>query len=159
MEISEIIKTARVNKGMTQQELADSVYVTRQTISKWELGKSVPDEASLSLLYQRLDIDNDEKKAIKKLTANKQTMFLIFMAVIFSPAVIGIRYCLFKMGKMEDEKFKIIMEGIGIVLYVLYLRSLIDMVAYVLIFVTFISYLMYRFYLLSLERNSDEHEG
>ena len=159
MEISEIIKTARVNKGMTQQELADSVYVTRQTISKWELGKSVPDEASLSLLYQRLDIDNDEKKAIKKLTANKQTMCLIIMAVIFSPAVIGIRYCLFKLGKLEDEKFKIILESIGFVLYALYLRSLIDVVAYMLIFVTFIGYLLYRFYLLSLERNNDVREG
>ena len=158
MEISEIIKTARVNKGMTQQELADSVYVTRQTISKWELGKSVPDEASLSLLYQCLDIDNDEKKTIKKLTVNKQTMCLIIMAVIFSPAVIGIRYCLFKLGKLEDEKFKIILESIGFVLYALYLRSLIDVVAYMLIFMTFISYLLYRFYLLSLERNNDVTE-
>lgn len=159
MEISEIIKTARIKKGMTQQELADSVYVTRQTISKWELGKSVPDEASLSLLYQCLDIDNDEKKAIKKLTANKKTMCLIIMAVIFSPAVIGIRYCLFKLGKLEDEKFKIILESIGFVLYALYLRSLIDVVAYMLIFVTFIGYLLYRFYLLSLERNNDVREG
>ena len=37
MEISKIIKEARIKKGMTQQQLADSVYVTRQTISKWEL--------------------------------------------------------------------------------------------------------------------------
>lgn len=159
MEIAEIIKAERIKKGMTQRELADSVFVTRQTISKWELGKSVPDEASLSLLYQCLDIDNDEKKTIKKLTANKQTMFLIILAVIFSPAVIGIRYCLFKMGKLEDEKFKIILESIGFVLYALYLRSLIDVVAYMLIFMTFISYLLYRFYLLSLERNNDEREG
>lgn len=55
MEISEMIKAARVKKGMTQQEVADSVYVTRQTISKWELGKSVPDEASLFLLCQCLE--------------------------------------------------------------------------------------------------------
>lgn len=40
MEISEMIKEARIKKGMTQQQLADSVYVTRQTISKWELGVS-----------------------------------------------------------------------------------------------------------------------
>jgi len=77
----------------------------------------------------------------------------------FSPAVIGIRYCLFKLGKLEDEKFKIILESIGFVLYALYLRSLIDVVAYMLIFVTFISYLLYRFYLLSLERNNDVREG
>lgn len=51
MDIAKVIKEARIKKGMTQQELADSVYVTRQTISKWELGKSVPDEALLNLLY------------------------------------------------------------------------------------------------------------
>ncbi|MGL6299726.1 helix-turn-helix transcriptional regulator [Streptococcus iniae] len=39
MEISTILKEARLKQGLTQQELADKVYVTRQTISKWELGK------------------------------------------------------------------------------------------------------------------------
>ena len=62
MEISKIIKEARIKKGMTQQELADSVYVTRQTISKWELGKSIPDELSFRLLCQCLEIDNNVRK-------------------------------------------------------------------------------------------------
>lgn len=140
---------------MTQQELANCVYVTRQTISKWELGKSVPDEASLSLLYQCLDIDNKERKILKKLATNKQTIFLIILAVVFSPAVIGIRYCLFKMGKLEDKKIKIMIESIGFVLFALYFRSLKDIVAYMLIFVIFISYIIYRYYLLSLERSND----
>ena len=39
MEISDLIKSARIEKGLTQQQLADVVFVTRQTISKWELGK------------------------------------------------------------------------------------------------------------------------
>ena len=126
-----------------------------QTISKWELGKSVPDEASLSLLYQCLDIDDKERKILKKLATNKQTIFLIILAVIFSPAVIGIRYCLFKIGKLEDKKFKIMIESIGFVLFALYFRSLKDTVAYMLIFVIFISYIIYRYYLLSLERSND----
>ena len=155
MEISEIIREARIKKGMTQQELANYVYVTRQTISKWELGKSVPDEASLSLLYQCLDIDDKERKILKKLATNKQTIFLIILAVVFSPAVIGIRYCLFKIGKLEDKKFKIMIESIGFVLFALYFRSLKDTVAYMLIFVIFISYIFYRYYLLSLERSND----
>lgn len=40
MEISDLIKSARIEKGLTQQQLADVVFVTRQTISKWELGVS-----------------------------------------------------------------------------------------------------------------------
>ena len=126
MEISEIIKEARIKKGMTQQDLANRVYVTRQTISKWELGKSVPDEASLNLLYQCLEIDQQERNTLKKLSTNKQTIFMIIIAIIFSPAVIGIRYCLFKMGKLEDKKFKVMIQSIGFVLFALYLRTLKD---------------------------------
>lgn len=85
MEISEIIKEARIKKGMTQQELANCVYVTRQTISKWELGKSVPDEASLILLYQCLDINHKEGKIIKKMAVSKQTNNILdyFSSCIF----------------------------------------------------------------------------
>lgn len=140
---------------MTQQELADSVYVTRQTISKWELGKSVPDEASLSLLYQCLEIEDKDRNILKKYAANKQSLFLLIIAIIFSPAVIGIRYCLFKMGKLEDIKFKIMIQSIGFVLFALYFRTLKDNVAYILLFIICIGYIFYRNYLLSLKRNDD----
>ena len=65
------LREARIKKGMTQQQLADSVYVTRQTISKWELEKSISDEASLDLLYQCLEINNEEKTVLQKLVHNK----------------------------------------------------------------------------------------
>ena len=64
-------------------------------------------------------IDVAERNALKKLATNKQTIFLIILAVVFSPAVIGICYCLFKIGKLEDEKFKIMIESIGLVLFAL----------------------------------------
>lgn len=153
MEISKMIKEARIKKGMTQQELANSVYVTRQTISKWELGKSVPDEASLSLLCQCLEIDNKEKTILKKFATNKQSLFLIIIAIVFSPAAIAIRYCLFKMGKLEDKKFQIVIQSIGFVLFALYFRTLKDHVAYILLFMTCIGYITYRYYLFSLEKN------
>lgn len=155
MEISKIIKEARIKKGMTQQQLADCVYVTRQTISKWELGKSVPDEASLKLLYQCLEIDNKERTILKKFAVNKQSLFLMMIAVMFSPAVIGIRYCLFKMGRLEDKKFKIMIQSIGFVLFSLYIRTLKDNIAYILIFIICIGYISYRYYLLSLERKAE----
>ena len=136
MDIAKVIKEARIKKGLTQQELADSVYVTRQTISKWELGKSVPDEASLSLLYQCLEIEDKDRNILKKYVADKQSLFLIIIALIFSPAVIGIRYCLFKMGKLEDRKFKIMIQSIGFVFFALYFRTLKDNVAFILVFMT-----------------------
>ena len=109
--LNENLKAIRKSKGLSQQELAIRLNVVRQTISKWELGKSVPDEASLFLLCQCLEIDLGEKNVLKKYITDKQSLFLIILAVMFSPAVIGIRYCLFKMGKLEDKKFKIMMQG------------------------------------------------
>lgn len=156
MDIAKVIKEARIKKGLTQQELANSVYVTRQTISKWELGKSVPDEASLSLLYQCLEIDDKDRNLLKKYAVNKQSLFLMITALIFSPAIIGIRYCLFKMGKLEDTRFKIMVQSIGFVLFALYFRTLKDNVAYILLFTICICYIIYRSYLWSLERTGDE---
>ena len=104
MEISDLIKSARIEKGLTQQQLADVVFVTRQTISKWELGKSVPDQASLILLYQYLDIKDNEKKQLSKLIFNKQNIILILIAILFSPMVIGVRFICYKIDKIENRK-------------------------------------------------------
>ena len=42
-KISDNLKRIRKEKGWTQQELADKLYVTRQAVSNWELGKTEPD--------------------------------------------------------------------------------------------------------------------
>ena len=149
MEISKIIKEARIKKGMTQQELADSVYVTRQTISKWELGKSIPDELSFRLLCQCLEIDNNVRK---KIVVNKQHLFLIMIAIMFSPVVLGIRYILYKIGKLEDQRFIIMIKSVGVVLFALYFRTLKEHVAYILLLIIVIGNMVYQYYLLSLER-------
>ena len=41
------IKNARIAKGLTQEELAVLLNITRQTVSKWEKGLSVPDSNML----------------------------------------------------------------------------------------------------------------
>lgn len=151
MEISELIKSARIEKGMTQQQLAASVYVTRQTISKWELGKSIPDEASLTLLYQCLDIKENEKRQLKKLIVNKQNILLLIFAIIFSPAAIGIRYVLYKMGKLEDRKFIVILKTVCFIVFALYLRTLKEQVAYLFIGTIAVMYLIYQFYISGLD--------
>lgn len=124
MEISDLIKSARIEKGLTQQQLADAIFVTRQTISKWELGKSVPDQASLVLLYQCLDIKDNEKKQLSKLIFNKQNIILVLMVFLFSPMVIGIRFICYKMDKIDNRKIKAIIKTIGFSVFSLCLISL-----------------------------------
>lgn len=43
MSLGKNIKSLRMQKGMTQESLANAIFVTRQTISKWEKDLSVPD--------------------------------------------------------------------------------------------------------------------
>ena len=65
MEISEVIKEARIKKGMTQQQLADAVYVTRQTISKWEKNYSVPDAEVFVKLADVLEVQISQLLEVK----------------------------------------------------------------------------------------------
>ena len=151
MEISDLIKSARIEKGLTQQQLADVVFVTRQTISKWELGKSVPDQASPILLYQYLDIKDNEKKQLSKLIFNKQNIILILIAILFSPMVIGVRFICYKIDKIENRKIKAVIKVIGFVVFSSYLVSLKENVAYLLIGIFSLVYLLHQFYLSGLE--------
>ncbi|MBM6708772.1 helix-turn-helix transcriptional regulator [Ligilactobacillus salivarius] len=43
MQFSNQIKARRKQLGLTQAEVANQLYITRQTISNWEQGKSYPD--------------------------------------------------------------------------------------------------------------------
>lgn len=56
MNISEIIRTAREKLGLTQEDLAEKLEVSRQAVSKWELGASVPSPENLRLLEEVLGV-------------------------------------------------------------------------------------------------------
>ena len=43
----ENLRLKRKERGLSQEELASSLYVVRQTVSKWEKGQSVPDAEQL----------------------------------------------------------------------------------------------------------------
>ena len=59
MELGKHIKKYRTEAGWSQEELADRVYVSRQTISNWENDKSYPDIKSLVLLSEIFSISID----------------------------------------------------------------------------------------------------
>lgn len=55
--IGKNIKTLRIGKNMTQDELASRLYVTRQTVSNYEIGKSKPDISMLLRIAEVLETD------------------------------------------------------------------------------------------------------
>ena len=54
--IHQNIKQARRQKGLSQQEMAERLHVVRQTVSKWETGRSVPDANELLQITALLEI-------------------------------------------------------------------------------------------------------
>ncbi len=60
MELGKQIKMYRLENKLSQEELADRIYVSRQTISNWENDKSYPDINSLVLLSEVFKVSLDK---------------------------------------------------------------------------------------------------
>jgi len=60
MNLRHQIKFYRTSMGLSQDELAEQIYVSRQTISNWETGKNYPDVHSLVLMGNFFNVSLDE---------------------------------------------------------------------------------------------------
>ena len=56
METKDIVLELRTKKGLSQDELAEKVYVTRQAVSRWENGETTPNTETLKLLSKLFDV-------------------------------------------------------------------------------------------------------
>ncbi len=59
MTIGEQIQRLRIEKGLTQERLAEMLEVSRQSISKWELGQAVPDVDKIIRMSRLFDVSTD----------------------------------------------------------------------------------------------------
>ena len=60
MRIADKIKNARIQKGYTQEQVTENLLVSRQTISNWENGKSLPDIISIIKMSELYELSLDE---------------------------------------------------------------------------------------------------
>lgn len=60
MEFHEKLQELRKNKGITQEELAENLYVSRTAISKWESGRGYPSIDSLKAISRYFSVTIDE---------------------------------------------------------------------------------------------------
>lgn len=56
MDTKEILYALRTKSGMSQDELAEKVFVTRQAVSRWENGETTPGVETLKLLSKFFDV-------------------------------------------------------------------------------------------------------
>ena len=56
METKNILLSLRTKAGLSQEALADKLYVTRQAVSRWENGETIPNTETLKLLSQLFDV-------------------------------------------------------------------------------------------------------
>lgn len=103
MEVGAQIKKYRSNMGISQEELAEKVYVSRQTVSNWETGKNYPDIHSVLLLSSVFNVSLDQlmkgdveimKNEIKETEIKKfnkiggiYAVFLILTVITFVPFI------------------------------------------------------------------------
>ena len=60
MELNEKLQELRKNKGLTQEELAAALYVSRTSVSKWESGRGLPSIDSLKQISAFFDVSIDD---------------------------------------------------------------------------------------------------
>jgi len=59
MEIGQRIQALRIKSNMSQESLAHNLGVTRQSVSKWELGQAIPDTEKIIQMCRMFDISTD----------------------------------------------------------------------------------------------------
>lgn len=94
MELNKQIKKYRRMMNLSQEDLAERVYVTRQTISNWETGKSYPDIHSLLLLSSLFNVSLDtlikgDLEMMREKVNEKEIREFNFYGNIFAVLLIG----------------------------------------------------------------------
>ena len=99
MELGNKIKYYRGEKEFSQEELAERVYVSRQTISNWENNKSYPDINSIVLLSEVFEISIDNlikgdveqmKQEIDSEEVKKLNFYASMMGILMLVALISL---------------------------------------------------------------------
>lgn len=77
LEFNEKLQQLRKQKDLTQEQLAEQLYVSRTAISKWESGKGYPNIESLKCLAKLFSVSIDE------LLSNEELITLCYNSYIF----------------------------------------------------------------------------
>ena len=111
MKLSDYLKQYRKEKNLTQEALAEKLYVTKQAVSKWENDRGLPDIETYKDLSRLLDVSVDtllglEEKDTQKKTNSKVLVVIILSMVLLVGIVIAILAIINKPKEDEYETLK-----------------------------------------------------
>ena len=106
MEFNKKLQELRKQKGITQEELAKALFVSRTAISKWESGKGYPNLDSLKAIAQFFSVTIDELLSSKELLTLAEEKTKHFKDLIFGLLDLSIIMFLFLplFGQTLNEK-------------------------------------------------------
>ena len=97
VEFGEQLRRAREAKGMTQQSLAEQLYVTRQSVSRWECGDRYPDLLTTTRIAQILEVSLDDllsgkemEKVVERNPVVENKTANNIMIALYAVALIGL---------------------------------------------------------------------
>ena len=116
MNLSEKLMELRKGRGLTQEQLAEEMNVSRQAISRWELGVAVPSLENLIKLCGLYGVPLDylindaatiqepqsSKKIAPSFRVRRGTIALLIIIVILTMAMISSKHLSQKGGDVED---------------------------------------------------------
>ena len=115
MTIAEKIKQLRKDNSMTQEDLAEKLNVSRQTISKWETSVTIPDADNIVAISKLFNITTDELLDYRVETVQKKKQFIMDMAVLLFGIIGFILFAILLMTNQIDETSSVItINGYGI---------------------------------------------
>ena len=115
MTIAEKIKQLKKDNSMTQEDLAEKLNVSRQTISKWETSVTIPDADNIVAISKLFNITTDELLDYRVETVQKKKQFIMDMAVLLFGIIGFIVFAILLMTNQIDETSSVItINGYGI---------------------------------------------
>ena len=107
MKLGDNIQKLRKDLKLSQEQLAEKIDVTRQTISNWELGETSPNPEQLKLLSKALNVsidellNNDVKSVIIDKVSNMEKLAGIIIKIL---KVIGILFVIYLVNLCKKAK-------------------------------------------------------
>lgn len=121
MEFSKMLKNKRKQLGLSQEELAEKINVSRQAVTKWETGKGMPDISNLISLNNEFDMSLDElikgdevikKKIIRDSNSKKwHLLVILYLVVVLGYIAYFFKvYNIFMVGFLISTLFMLFLE-------------------------------------------------